>query len=1130
MGINNLTNKMIQSTKNFHMLVLQHLDGDELIRLTEVDSELSKEISNCPHCMCKIAVHLTIEKYNKFKELESIVKSNRQYRNFKLTCGNQEEFSELFLPILSIFFQSIVRIDANGVMLPTNQYELSLPNLKFLKISFSNLNALSVFLNATDKYQKLHIENFNDAISDRQYIDQIMRFRNVRLVNMEYIDMIAIKNLDFLYSNCVDFQFECNRKSDYKSLAKLFEIIQCKEIQIRWMKRGCEGYRLTLHRLKRIEEISIPIVDLFERRKRRKISNCDTSCLPPEYFLVLLEISELSWSFMKKIGNVLTDLQALSIFDLSEREKRNFFLTFKNLETITTIGEINNQMETETTTDRKSMELKYSSKDPLFKLSSENLELVFRHFTADDFQNAAEVSGSWNNIISKSSRFMSLLKLRLVKIKRGNAEDLTYSLKHFENIEISCNYDAKVVPDVICVLNFYSNFIVDLYLHEIKAKRVEPFFMPNLKFLTLHSVSDNFCGSFLDSCLTLKSVKFQNMLLSEKFFYRIQNMRQLERLHFVDIECEHVKSPQPRVELKLKNIKHVELSFSMVKLIKESGNSSMIERFLQDPCFQSIESITLSGLRGNVINRILRLFKQLSKIELMNFWKTDYRDLDRFELKVDLYVQNAYYLENLNWQLAFQNHGVIHVGTPIIENRRHIEESHRNFLRMLGTSGKRMIKNNTFAIESPMTSSIDPLLQISSDLHDLIFQHFSYNEALNSLEVSRSWNVLCKVSRIVMDKFKLKLPVADNYINRDIINTFSRNHQNVFLHTHSFSFITRFSQNLRSLTIICNGNEVQPEKNQGFGSKPEKKEKSWNFPNLEHLTIRKYNMRSGQIDNVKNLLSYFKRCTRLKSMVIYESLDSSTANDFFTILRNNKDLKELRIVMIKAIVKYFEFDWADGIECQLQKLTLGFHETELHKGNNVDQKLLSFLKLHRNTCEELVLSYCSTPMFNEVFANFPKIHTFYATNGFNMDGANLSVNITIENCILPFGLATAHMPYLIERLPNVEKLFLSKIDNEVVQSMAINLERLKNLSYYTEHENCIRRYRQLTANTGLRRVMFIKLENIKFEGITMASIFQEKGPFKWVEPPRRFRSYGRYERDEDDDDDEEFAEMERFRT
>lgn len=1115
MGYKNLTNKMIQSTKNYHVLVLQHLDADELMRLTEVDPEFNKLISNCPHCMCKMTVHLTIEKYNKFKELESIVKSKRRYRNFKLTCGNQEEFSEMFLPILSIFFQSIIGIDANGVMLPTNQYELKLPNLKFLKISFSNMNALSVFLDSAEKYQKLHIENFNEPITERRYMDQIMRFRNVRLVNMEYVDTMVMKNLDFLYSNCVDFQFESNRKSDYKSLAKLFEVIQCNEIQIRWMKPGFEGFRLTLHRLKRIEEISIPVVDLYERRKRIKIENyrnCDTSSLPAEYFLVLLEISELSWSFMKKIGSVLTDLKVLSIFDLSEREKRNFFLTFKNLEKITTIGGVNNEMETETTTERKSLELKHIRNDPLFILSSENLELVFRHFTVDDFQNAAEVSGSWNNIISKSSRFMSLLKLRLVKIKRRDAEDITHSLKHFENIEISCNYDTKIVPDAIKLLNYYSNFIVELYLHEIRAKRVAPFFMPNLKFLTLHSVSDNFCGSFLDSCLTLKSVKFQNMLFTEKFFYRIRNMRQLECLRFVDIECGNFKFPEPRVELKLQNIKHIEVSFSMVRLVKQNDNSGMFEKFLQDPCFEQIESITLCGLRGPVSNRILRLFKNLTKLELKNFWERDYRDLDRFEMNVDLYVQNFYYMESLNWKIHFINHGVIYVGASIADNFKYTEDSHRNFIRMLGTSGKRMIKNNTFSITSPMTTSQDPLFQVSPDLHDLIFQHFSYDDAMNSLEVSRSWNVLCKVSRIVMDKFRLKLPMSENYMNRDIIKKFSKNHQNIHLYTLSFSYVRRFSDSVRNLTIVCNGIE----------NTNDKKEKSWSFPNLEYLTIRKHFSRSGSQYQVKNFLTFFKTCRRLKSLVIYEPLDGSTTSDFFTILRNNKDLKELKVIMIQAITKYFEPDWTDGVECTLQKLTLGFYDYELYKAKNVDQRLLSFIKLHRHTCEELILGYCSTPMFNEVFANYSKIHTFFATHGFMMEDAKLPVNVNIVNCILPFGLATAHMPYLIERLPNVQKLFLSKIDLEVVSSLATNLMLLKNLSYYTEHENCIRQYHVLTANTNNVRVKFLKLDNIKFEGITMESIFEENSPFKWVEPPPRFRGYGRYDPSDEDEEDEEW--------
>ncbi|XP_070497757.1 uncharacterized protein [Chironomus tepperi] len=1117
MGYKNLSNKMMKFTKTFHVLILQHLDVDELITLMEVEPGFNKAISSCPHCMCRIAVHLTIEKHNKLNELVPIINSKRQYRNFKLTCGNQDEFSQMFMPILSIYYQSIIGLDVNGVMLPTNQYELSLPNLKFLKLSFCNLNALNVFLDSTVKYQKLHIQNFNEPIVERRYVEQIMRYRSVRLVNMEYIDMSAMKNLDFLYSNCVDFQFECNRKSDYSSLAKLFQVIQCSEIQIRWMEPGSEGYRLTLHRLKRVDDISVPVVDLFERRKRRKVKNyrnCDTASLPAEYFLILLEISELSWSFMKKIGNVMTNLRILTIFDLSVHEKQSFFLTFKNLEKIITISGSDKFMETETTTDRKSMKLKHIRIDPLFRLSSDNLDLMFRHFTVDDFQNAAEVSAPWNNLISKSHRFMSLLKLRLVKFKRGNAEDLTHSLKHFQNVEISCNYDQSVVPDVIKVLNYYSNFIVDLYLHEIEAKKVTPFFMPNLKFLTLHSVSDIFCGSFLDSCLTLKSVTFQNMKFTEKFFYRIRNMQQLERIHFIDIDCKSFKFPEPRIELKLKNMKHIEVSYSMVRFFKEHDRGVVLGKFLQDPCFDNIESVTLSGMRGYEMDKILNRCKNLSKIELKNFWDRDHREMARFEHHAEVYIQNIYYYETLRWDIHFLNKKVFHIGATIFETKKHIEDSQRNFLKMLGMSGKRMIRNNIFAVESPTSTLVDPLYHISSDLHDLIFQHFTYDDSLNALEVSRSWNLMCKESRILMNKFRLKLQITNNVINKDITKTFSRNHQNVYVYSKSLPFVRRFSENLRTLIMDCNG--IDPDM--------ERQPKPWDFPCLEYLTILKHFYRPGVPINLKNLLSFFRTSRRLKGLVIHESLDATTANDFFTLLRNNKDLKILKALQISAVLKYLEADWSEGIECKLRKISLGFKDYDLSKSKKVDDKLLSFLKLHSSTCEELMIGYCSSPMFKEIFGNFKKLHTFYATNGgINKDDADVPINLKITNCVLPFGLSTTDMPYLIERLPNVKKLFLAKIDTQVATSMATHLMFLTHMSYYNEFENCIQRYQQMILNTRHKRTTFLKLDNIKFESITISNLFDPNSQFKWKESRQRFRGYGRYDDDDDDlDSDEEY--------
>lgn len=179
-----------------------------------------------------------------------------------------------------------------------------------------------------------------------------MNFNSVSLLNVQ---INSLTNIDFLFNNCIDFTLEYDQMNEFSSLCEIFQnALNCTELTIRGKDKSfleTKTLKFMVHRFKGGARSLSP--EMFERKsskekskflideiasgvKRRKINRIDrNSNFEETKFAITLEIDEINFSMLEKFGRILTNLNTLKIFDITERKKIEIFQCFKNLQLIT---------------------------------------------------------------------------------------------------------------------------------------------------------------------------------------------------------------------------------------------------------------------------------------------------------------------------------------------------------------------------------------------------------------------------------------------------------------------------------------------------------------------------------------------------------------------------------------------------------------------------------------------------------------------------------------------------------------------------------------------------------------------------------------------------------------------------
>ncbi|CAO1359104.1 unnamed protein product [Diamesa serratosioi] len=347
--------------------------------------------------------------------------------------------------------------------------------------------------------------------------------------------------------------------------------------------------------------------------------------------------------------------------------------------------------------------------------------------------------------------------------------------------------------------------------------------------------------------------------------------------------------------------------------------------------------------------------------------------------------------------------------------------------------------------------SMDPLLLLPYELHELIFQHLSENDVINASEVSRLWNQETLNSKECAKMFKInihnifELPKKDDLKQ---LQTSLRKYQNIHIrwdyleidNTECWNLIQAQAQSIETLSIanlmLVNDSET-----------------NLLIPKLKNLTI------SHQTNWLFNPTYHLlKPNNNLTSLILDVDFDDRICEFFM----QNQTLKELQLSS-NLILNLLLSNALNDVKFKLTKLKISrtifsFMDNNFHR----------FLMSQANSLEVIEVFGVPTEVFNMIFNDFKVIRDFNVRRVYNFYYINVNPNNTIRTFTsdLPLeGLAP-----IIIAATNLEVLKVHILRTEMMEFVARNARSLRKLLFETRTGDVLRCYKNLkTLTTDINR-------------------------------------------------------------
>jgi hypothetical protein len=343
-----------------------------------------------------------------------------------------------------------------------------------------------------------------------------------------------------------------------------------------------------------------------------------------------------------------------------------------------------------------------------------------------------------------------------------------------------------------------------------------------------------------------------------------------------------------------------------------------------------------------------------------------------------------------------------------------------------------------------LESSMDPLLKVHSDIHDMIFQHLSFVDVLKCSQVSTDWNWSIGTSSKCLSKIQLKFDDSQSEAKlRQLINT-KREYRNLRLTIKDESIPNRALRLLQKLAptlldlkliIVLENIEIIPE--------------LVDFPKLESLDITgrylkkhseyAYSTGHGTGPLKLQVEGYFKNVTTLKKLRIGFALtNDSKISDW--IMKQRK-LEELTFSCWTDYI--FENDLLADASFPLRS----FEFSGFAKGNRSIQiaNFHKFLLKMSESLTFLIISNTQPETIEFAVNNLPNLKKFHC---YNIKGDISNLKLKPNKSIIELKLTehkSKQTETLFKSLVNLEVLKTTGIDKTDLKWIFRNMKTLKKL-------------------------------------------------------------------------------------
>lgn len=1092
----------------FHVLIRQHLNGADLLKLSEVSKECNRIAFKCDACMHDVYVDINYEKAETPEDLNCIFRSKRKYRSLRLKCFDSKETTSQLLKMLELFTDDASTIEIYDMNVDNNVKELITRSLlSNLKISSCRGEYRNVILQPFISYQSLHFENQLHPVDLTAIAENGIVYKLLRLTNCNFINLDAF---NFFNNNCKDLWIESNRKDQIDNVCLIFaRIPEMTELEIK--RKEDVGFFMKVHR-EIVKEVAAPVViDLFSRRKNFAPSNkrleepqedqvgflrhrassrilstdssIDSSSTRNEIsppgtridYKTSLEIYDLTLPVIKKLAKSLPNLNSLRIFQIDTPMIAHLFKTFMRLRTVTVCHE-NNQQEFNR---RMFVFDEASASDPMLKLSENSLKLCAQHFDVGDFKTASLVSKTWNGIFGSLESFMAkvVVKLNYHDFKSDHDKILKRSQRDYQILEICSRNYVNLSIRALELVHVYSATLVELSLSELNLEMItsikDRFTFTRLEHLKLHKVDEKSCFLLLQNCTTLRSIELSAMPIFEYAFERIKTITTLKKLSLHDCNFDYFERIEVRYFPTIKNNLHTfELTFERANSWI-TQNSLGFQNFRKAFSVMNVKHFKVSGIRGKNLYFIASEMFTMKTLEIKHIWEQDLQEpnLKSFKSDAELQVSTLGMGENIDWFKYFPTITVLKMGPVAFKG---VNETDEQFMKLMKPSAEKMITMGTYKMERKEPKLLDPILLLSEELHPLVLQHFSGHEVLNAFEVSTTWNKFFKESDYVARKYCLFIRDSIDKADRNLIQISTRKYFNLICDFYQPTMLTNFS-GLRKLSLKFN----IVDENVSY----------INLPFLDTLIIQKCPPKLYNAYSVVECFRIFAKFKELKYLEIYEAITKDNVFLILNMLENNKNLKTLKLHSCSEFFLLFNIDISTSISFRLNHFSYSIPEKFTILSTNFERNLLKFLALN-DTLKIIEMNQISGEMFNTIFSKIKGIEKLRCKRITGFEYINLEVNDSMKELMIPntplmFLLnseETFNFKPFFDAVPNIELLYVFQMTNEMMDYAARKLKKLKIFACQRfDRSTCPNLYKEMIWDQSMDINRDIILRNVKFQ-------------------------------------------------
>lgn len=351
---------------------------------------------------------------------------------------------------------------------------------------------------------------------------------------------------------------------------------------------------------------------------------------------------------------------------------------------------------------------------------------------------------------------------------------------------------------------------------------------------------------------------------------------------------------------------------------------------------------------------------------------------------------------------------------------------------------------------------MDPLEEISEDIHFLVLQHLSVLDILEASTVSSVWYEKLGESATCMQKVKLSLKIAkgpaiskqqqqDDML--EVMQSTSRRYQNLALDCrYDEDFSKEAWKFLKHLAPFVTELRIKSIKMDSQSSIV-----------LPRLKVLRLTYVRAPIRNV--LLASSKSFTKLKLKTELpfqwgekSKPDQESLACIRSCMENNMErLQELELVGSHQYKSFFTDDFSDIVRFRLKALKVKTDMRLVLISETNEANFIKFLATQSCCLETIFIDVCRSNVITHIFNHMPALTSIHINlvimNDFRISDLNLNLNEKVVDLNIPY---VVHQEDIIEFLniaPNITSLFVAHLSYATMDHIARNQMELRSVKY-----------------------------------------------------------------------------------